>query len=135
MSPSSDRGAVEPVTALVAVFAVSMGLALYAGVLDETLATTTSERNLAPSAADAVESNLSTAGIVDPSRLDSAAATIPPGYERNVTLYVSDDHSSIRRWTSGPAPSANADLAVRTVSVSIGPGDVRRGRLVVRVWR
>ncbi|MBV0923667.1 hypothetical protein KTS45_05580 [Halomicroarcula limicola] len=129
MSRSSARGATEPLAALMAVFAVSAGLALYAGVLDDALATTGGERDVAAPTADAVERRLTTAGVVDPARIDGALAAVPTGYEANVTLRAE------RRWSVGPAPPADAASDYRTVSVALGPATVRRGTLRVRVWR
>jgi hypothetical protein len=129
MSRSSARAATEPLAALVAVFAVSTGLVLYAGVLDDTVADVTGDRNLATPAADAVERNLTTAGLVDPDRVEDSLSAIPSGYEGNVTLRAE------RRWTAGPTPPADADTDRRTVSVALGAATVRRGTLRVRVWR
>lgn len=129
MSRSSDRAATEPLAALVAVFAVSTGLALYAGVLDDSLAEATGERNVAGPTADAVERNLTTAGVVDPARVNDSLDAIPSGYEGNVTLRAE------QRYTVGPTPPADADTDHRTVSVALGPATVRRGTLRVSVWR
>ncbi|MBX0293471.1 DUF7285 family protein [Haloarcula nitratireducens] len=129
MSRSSARGATEPLAALVAVFAVSAGLALYAGVLDDALAATSGERNVAAPTADAVERHLTTAGVVDPERLDGALSAVPTGYEANVTLRAE------RRWSVGPTPQTDASRDHRTVSVALGPATVRRGTLRVCVWR
>lgn len=129
MSRSSDRAATEPIAALVAVFAVSAGLALYAGVLDETLAMATTDRDIAGPTADAVEQRLTTAGVVDPDRIDDSLRAIPTGYEGNVTLRA--EH----RWSVGERPPADAATDRRTVSVALGPATVRRGTLRVRVWR
>jgi len=129
MSHSSDRAATEPLAALVAVVAVSSGLALYAGVLDDTLADATGDRDVAGPTADAVERRVTTGGVVDPERVSDALAAVPSGYEGNVTLRAE------RQWSAGPAPPASADTDERTVSVALGPATVRRGRLTVTVWR
>ena len=129
MSRSSARAATEPLAALVAVVAVSTGLALYAGVLDGALASATGDRNVAAPAADAVERNLTSAGVVDPSRVNDSVGVVPERYEVNVTLRAG------QRWTVGPTPPASADTDRRTVSVALGPATVRRGILEVRVWR
>ncbi|MFC7019963.1 MULTISPECIES: DUF7285 family protein [Haloarcula] len=129
MSRSSARGAVEPTAALVAVTAVALGLSLYAGVLDEAVADATGTRNRAAATADAVERHLAPAGIVSPGRLASVREAIPSGYEGNVTL------ESAQRWAVGPTPPPAADTATRVVSVRLGAGVIRRGRLTVRVWR
>jgi hypothetical protein len=129
MSRSSVRGATEPLAALVAVFAVSTGLALYAGILDDSLAAGTGERDLATPTADAVERELTTAGVVDPSRVPASLSAVTDGYQANVTVRA--DH----RWAAGPKPPADADTDRRSVSVALGPATVRRGTLRVRVWR
>lgn len=129
MSRSSDRAATEPLAALVAVFAVTAGLALYAGVLDETLTGVAGDRDVATPTADAVERRMTTGGVVDPGRVPDSLAAIPSGYEGNVTLRAE------RQWSAGPTPPAGADTDTRTVSVALGPATVRRGRLTVVVWR
>jgi len=129
MSRSSAKAATEPLAALVAVVAVSAGLALYAGVLDDTLAGVGGKRDVAAPAADAVEQRVTTGGVVDPGRVSDSLAAIPSGYEGNVTLRAE------RQWSVGPTPPAHADTDNRTVSVALGPATVRRGRLTVAVWR
>jgi len=129
MSRSSARAATEPLAALVAVFAVSTGLALYAGVLDDAIAGATGDRNVATPTADAVERDLTSGGIVDPERVSDVLGEIPSGYEGNVTLRAD------QRWTAGPTPAEDADIDRRTVSVALGPATVRRGTLRVSVWR
>jgi len=129
MSRSSDRAATEPLAALVAVIAVSTGVALYAGALDDTLSRATGDRDVATPTADAVERRLTAAGLVDPARVDESLTVVPSGYEGNVTLRAEN------RWSAGPTPPARADTDSRTVSVALGPATVRRGRLRVAVWR
>jgi len=131
MSRSSDRATTEPLAALVAVFAVGVGLALYAGVLDDAFDTLNRDRNVAAPTADTVEQRLSSAGVVDPARIDVALDAIPAGYHGSVTVTVSDGG----RWNAGPTAPAGVDTDTRTVSVRVAPGTVRRGRLRVRVWR
>lgn len=128
MSFSSDRAATEPLAALVAVVAVAAGLALYAGVLDDALASASGERNVARPTGDAVERRLSTAGVVLPDRVDDALGAVPTGYEGNVTL------SAGERWCVGPSPPADATHNRRPVSVQVAPASVRRGTLRVSVW-
>ncbi|WP_424000036.1 DUF7285 family protein [Haloarcula salina] len=131
MSRSSDRATTEPLAALVAVFAVGVGLSLYAGVLDDAFGSLEQDRIVAAPTADAVEQRLSSAGVVDPARTDSALDALPAGYRGNVTVSVTD----AGRWSTGPTPPAGADSDTRIVSVRVAPGTVRRGRLRVRVWR
>lgn len=129
MSRSSARGAIEPTAALVAVTAVALGLSVYAGVLDGAMADATGTRNRAAATADGVERHITTAGVVSPDRFASVREAIPPGYGGNVTVV------SAQRWAVGPTPPPSADAATRLVSVRVGPGTVRRGRLTVWVWR
>lgn len=129
MSRLSARAATEPLAALVAVFAVSTGLALYAGILDDTLAGATGDRDIATPTADAVERELTTAGVVDPSRVADSLQAVPDRYHANVTVRAD------QRWAAGPAPPADAATDHRPVSVALGPATVRRGTLKVSVWR
>jgi hypothetical protein len=129
MSRSSVRAATEPLAALVAVFAVSTGLALYAGVLDGTLAETTGDRDLAGPTADTVERNITEAGVVDPKHVNGSLDVVPARYAVNVTLRAD------QQWSTGPTPPGAVDTDRRTVSVALGPATVRRGVLRVSVWR
>lgn len=129
MSRSSDRGAAEPLAALVAVFAVGLGVALYAGVLDGALAGMDTDRNRAAPTADLIERNHTAAGIFDPSGLSRSLTAVPGGYSGNVTVRAG------RRWTAGPTPPANSDRYRRAVSVRTAPGTVQRGTFTVTVWR
>lgn len=139
MSPSSacedrvrdggtDRAQVEPVAALVAVFAVCVGLALYAGVLSSVVPAT--DRDLAAPTLDRVHDRLSTGGVAVPGRLDLASAAGPAGYELNVSLTADDED-----WSVGPTPPVGAaDTASRTTGVRVAPGRVAPGRLRVVIW-
>ncbi|WP_336336940.1 DUF7285 family protein [Haloarcula brevis] len=131
MSLSSARATTEPVAALVAVFAVGLGLALYAGVIDDAFGTLDDDRNVATPTADAVEGRLSTAGVVQPARLGDALGAVPARYRGNATITATTGD----RWAVGREPPSGADTETRTVSVRVGPGAVRRGTLTVRVWR
>lgn len=146
------HGQVEPTAALVAVFAVSVGVSLYAGVLLEARPSEV-ERDVAPTAVDVVHERTSTAGVVDPGALDRAPTAAPEGYRLNATLRVGN-----RRWHVGPTTPADGDgsddadtvgdgnanpadantrtdVATRSVSVRLEPGSVRPGRLTVVVWQ
>jgi hypothetical protein len=131
MSPSSDRATTEPLAALVAVFAVTLGVALYAGVVDEAFGTLDDDRNIATPTADAVEQRLSSAGVVRPEGIDNALDAVPANYHGNATITATTGE----RWSGGRESPSNADTETRTVSVRVGPGAVRRGTLTVRVWR
>lgn len=122
------RAQVEPLAALAAVFAVCVGLALYAGVLSSV--TPETSRDLAEPTLDRVHDRLSTGGILVPDRLGSARAVGPDGYDLNLSVTADD-----RRWSVGPAPPVTAaDTASRATGVRVTPGRVASGRLRVVVW-
>jgi len=129
MSRSSGRGQVEPLAALVAVAVACLALSLYAGVLDATLPGPT-DRNLAESAVERVESTVAPTGVARPALLDEAQDAGPKGYTTNVTLSIEDD-----RWAAGPPLPQGADTETVRLGVRVGPAAVRTGRLRVGVWR
>ncbi|WP_336134656.1 DUF7285 family protein [Natronomonas amylolytica] len=128
-SPSPDRAQVEPLAALAAVFAVGVGLSLYAGALDGALAALDDDREMAPTAADAFVAEASSFGVVDPPLSTAAEAARPTGYRLNATLSVGE-----HRWQAGPPRPRTADCVERRVSARTAPGTVRPGRLEVCVW-
>jgi hypothetical protein len=122
------RAQVEPLAALAAVFAVCVGLALYAGVLSSV--TPETSRDLAEPTLDRVHDHVSTGGVTVPGRLDAATAVGPEGYDLNLSVTADD-----RRWSVGPTPPASAaDTASRSAGVRTTPGRVEPGRLRVVVW-
>lgn len=125
MSRSSARGYVEPLAALAAVFAVVVGLTVYAGGLEGVLRP--GDRSIAESVLDDVATAAETRGVVEPAAVETAAP--PAGWDANVTLATREG-----RITRGPTPPADADRATRRVSVRLAPGTVRPGRLVVEAW-
>ncbi|MDS0220680.1 hypothetical protein NDI54_04855 [Haloarcula sp. S1AR25-5A] len=131
MSPSSARATTEPLAALVAVFAVTLGMSLYAGVLDDAFRTLDDDRNIATPTADTVEQQVTSAGIVQPERLSMGLDTMPANYHGNATVATTTGE----RWSTGREPPNSADTETRTVSVRVRPGSVHRGTLTVRVWR
>lgn len=124
---SARRGSVEPIAAVAALFAVTAGLGLYAGVLDD--ARPTSDRDVATPTLDRVHERASDLTVVDPGAIDAARRAGPDGYRVNVTVRADG-----RRWAAGPAPPTRADHASRSVSVRLAPGRLRAGRLRVEVW-
>jgi hypothetical protein len=128
MSRSSDRAQTEPLAALVAVVAVGLGLSLYAGVLDAELSGG-SDRELADSAIERVESTVAPTAIALPDRIDHGQEAGPTGYHTNVTLTVDEE-----RWRAGPAVPQQADQATTRLGVRVGPARVRTGILRVQVW-
>lgn len=126
MPRSSDRGYVEPLAALAAVFAVAVGLTVYVGGLSGVLGP--DDRSAAETVLDDLVGTSATMGVVDPGAVRDAAP--PAGWQANVTLATRDG-----RWRRGPTPPAGADRATRRVSVRLGPGTIRPGRLTVEAWR
>ncbi len=125
----SDRGQAEPLAALAAVLAVSAGLTMYAGVLDD--ATPDRPESETPDAVlDGVHRSLALAGVTAPDRLDTVHGAVPDGWHANVTLTAADN-----QYQRGPTPPASAQRETRRVSVRIAPQRVEAGQLRVAVWR
>lgn len=129
MSSSWGRAQVEPLAALAAVFAVGVGLAMYAGALDTTLPLLTADRDVAPTAADRLTSVAATSGAVEPPLTGPVEEARPTGYELNATLTT-----AAGTWTGGPPRPPEPECERRAVSVRVGPGRVRPGRLEVCAW-
>jgi hypothetical protein len=136
MRRSSGRGQVEPTAALVAVFAVCVGLSLYAGVANDFAshrglsASSSGPDETARQAADAVADASRTSGVIVPDRLPSALDAGPSGLRLNATLSTAD-----RRWRAGPTPPPRSAVARLRVTTVVGPGDVDPATLRVEVWR
>lgn len=126
MPRSSARGYVEPIAALAAVFALGVGLTLYAGTLAD--AGAGNDRQVARTVLDSLTREAETLAVLRPARLRTAA--VPTGWSANLTLV-----SPAGRWTRGEVPPPDADRASERVAVRLGPGTVRPGRLRVAVWR
>ena len=129
MSSSSGRAQTEPLAALVAVFALGVGLSLYAGALDATLPALTTDREMAPYAADRLVAESSAFGAVVPPLEDHVAPARPTGYELNASLRTDEG-----TWVAGPDRSSAAECVDRSVTVRVAPGRVRPGLLEVCVW-
>lgn len=129
MPSSSDKGQTEPLAALLAVFALGLGLSLYVGVLDSTLPLLSSERDITPTAAERLVTESSSFGVLDPPIAGPAAASRPTGYELNATVRADG-----AVWTGGPTRVESSDCTTRSVSVRTAPGRVRPGLLEVCVW-
>ncbi len=125
---SPDRAQTEPTAAIVAVFAVCVGLLAYTGILADAMPE--SNRNLAPATLSEIRQTASSNGVVAPERLATGTRAKPDGYDLNVTL-------STDSWTreEGPPVPTNADSAETLVSVRIAPGQIRPARLRVAMWR
>jgi len=132
MPSSSGRGQVEPLAALAAVFAVGVGLTLYAGALGETLPRLSTDRDVAPTATDRLTAEASALGAVDPPLEGPAAAARPAGHRLNATL-----RTAASTWHAGPTlpgRSAPTECERRRVTARVAPGRIRPARLEVCVW-
>ena len=127
MSRSSDSAQVEPLAALVAVFAVCVGIGLYVDVHEDVWPTT--DREIAPTATDRFVTEATEFGVLVPPFDGAADAARPRAYALNAT--VRTDHGT---WYVGAEPPADAARAERRVSVRVEPGRVRPGRVEVSVW-
>jgi hypothetical protein len=116
--------------ALAAVFAVTVGLGIYAGGLQAALPPAGDEQ-LAPTALDAAAERTSdTTGTLTPRHLSRALGAAPSGHRLNATLTADG-----RQWRVGPPiPAAAADSSARRVAVRIAPNRTAVGRLRVVVW-
>jgi hypothetical protein len=125
MPHSSAEGATEPLAAIAALFAVGVGLTVYAGALPDPGGTDSVD----PEAVlGEVRAAATTDGVLDPDAVSTAV--VPAGWRVNVTL-----ETRIGRVTVGPEPAPNAATASRPLTVALAP-DVRGpGRLSVAVWR
>lgn len=130
MSSSSGRAQVEPLAALAAVFAVGVGLGLYAGALDGAVAALSTDRTVAPAAADRLLAAASSFGAVEPPLEGAAAEARPTAHRLNATLRTRN-----ASWTAGAPAPASAACERRRVGVRVAPGRVRPGRLEVCTWR
>ncbi|WP_435345402.1 DUF7285 family protein [Haloarchaeobius sp. HRN-SO-5] len=126
---STRRGQTEPTAALVSVFAVCVGLALYAGALEGTLAGDDRSRAVAEPTLERVHETLAPAGVADPDALSDTLDAGPDGYHLAVSVAADGE-----RWRAGPAAPETAATAARPVSVSVAPGVVVAGTLRVEVW-
>lgn len=131
-SPSANRGAVEPLAALVGVLAVSAGLSLYVVALDA--ATPTPESHAADLELDRVEREVTVGGVVRPERLRAIEREVP------ITVELETKQRRWRVGVGGATPKAGgtldprkAALAERSVSVAVAPGETSRGTLRVAV--
>lgn len=129
MSRSSVRGQVEPLAALVVLLAVCGAVSTYVTALDR--ASPAPNRDVATPTLERVLDTLADGGIARPARTERAQETGPSGYRLNLTVAAGG-----RRWDAGPAPPSRsaADTAARSMSVRLGPGQVRPGRVRVEVW-
>lgn len=122
------HGQVEPLAALVALFAVGVALSAYAGILTDVFPTT--DRNVAEPTVRRAVTELRVGAVVSPGRLARGLRGAPEGYDCNLTLTAAG-----RTWHAGPAiPGRNFDSATRTASVRVAPGRIRPGKIRAVVW-
>ncbi|SFR33399.1 MULTISPECIES: DUF7285 family protein [Halorubrum] len=132
---ASDRAAVEPIAALVAVTVVGLALGLYAGALDD--AAPDRSGRAAEAALDRAERAVTVGGVVDPRRLRRVEA---PGTATAIELEANGE-----RWLAASGPDAPGPpgarspdavaVAERRVTVRVAPGRNVRGTLRAVVWR
>lgn len=127
-----SRGQVHPIAALVALTAVGMGLALYAGAIGDVTPDRNPDRDRALLLFERVHDDVVAVGVARPNRLGVPDAA-PANADVGVALV-----SGEKRWTAGtvdtnrPFPP-DADVATGAVSVRVGPGETRAGELRVVV--
>jgi len=127
-----SRGAVLPIPALIAAAVVCLSLSVYATTLHDR--DPGPERSvIRPATADALEA-ASESGIVEPSRLDDALATIPEGYEANLTVRAEGERRSVGPAPPGDASSGDAEVRTRVVTIRVGQGQFRPGEFEVILW-
>lgn len=132
---AADRGAVEPLAALVAVLAVGAALGLYAGVVNDVGTDTTGEPTDAADVMDRIERDVTVGGVARPSRLDALDETRVP-----TTVELEADGESWQaglggaRETedrSGAADRRSESTVERRATVRVGAGQNVAGTLRV----
>lgn len=121
------RGQTEPIAAIVAVLAIGVGLALYAGVAADQQPDT--EGTDAEATMERVTADLLEDGVLDPN-----GWIRPERYERpGESVRISTEW---KQGTThyGPDPPPDADVARRPVTLSAIDGVQYSGVLIVKVW-
>lgn len=121
------RAQVEPTAAIAAGLVVGLALAAVGGAFARAQPAPT-DPNDAELTIERVHEAVSEAGAVLPRRLSTDEC--PASHGCNVSLSVGR-----QRWAVGDDPGATPATASRHVSVAVGPGRRRVGRLRVVVWR
>jgi|AntRauMinimDraft_4_1070384.scaffolds.fasta_scaffold00237_21 hypothetical protein len=129
-----ERAAVEPIAALVAVLAVGAALGLYTVALSD--ATPETERPSAEAALDRIEPDVTTGGVVDPTRLNDIEFRFATALE----LTADGERWRVDSGDGAPEsataqPLGSVAVAERTVTVRVDPGRNVRGTLRVMVRR
>ncbi|MES3161352.1 MAG: hypothetical protein PPP55_07245 [Halorubrum sp.] len=132
---ATDRAAVEPTAALVAVFAVGIALGLYVGVLDDVTASSGGPGD-ADALLESTERELTVGGVVRPDRLEEVRTDRVPA---TIELRTASGTWRVASETAGVTGPTRADtrsdaVAERRVTVRVGPGTNAPGtlRVVVR---
>ncbi|WP_459824125.1 DUF7285 family protein [Halorubrum luteum] len=128
-----ERGAVEPLAALVALVAVGAALGLYTVAIDD--AAPDRDTNHATAALDRVERETMTGGVVDPDRLADLEHETRP----DAAVEVVTEQGAWRTTTGADAPDdaverPGVDVVARPVTVRVAPGENARGVLRVGVY-
>ncbi|GAB3686202.1 hypothetical protein GCM10028857_17900 [Salinarchaeum chitinilyticum] len=121
------RGQAEPIAAIVAVLAIGMGLAMYAGVAaDRSPSTdpTDAEATMAQ-----VTAKLAPDGVVANDADLAPEQFTRPGEAGRIELAYRNTTDA-----SGPTPPPDADVASRPVTVQIAPSWQVAGNLTLWVW-
>lgn len=121
------RGQAEPIASLVAVLAIAMGIALYAGVAaDRSHGTTSTD---ADATMERITADLVHDGVIDENTSLDPEQFTRPGEAARIELTYRDANGS-----HGATPPPDADVASRPVTVQIAPGWQVAGNLTVWVW-
>lgn len=124
---SDNRGYIEAITGLLAVFLVAVGISLFAGILTET---PDQETRLPVTATlEQTVTHYVDGGAIDPQAIDNPSELAPPGYDVRVIV-----KTQRQTWIHGETAPPTAVSAARSVGVRVAPGTYRAGTLRVEVW-
>ena len=142
------RGQSEPLAALIAVSLVCLVVSTCVVLLAKTAETSGTDRSVDEPTADAVWQAISDDGMFDAGttiQQKVAPGTLPEGYNVAVTVSYIDgngERTAVGEASfdgSGKTASLSvpeeAEQVTRAVTVRVGPGDKRPGRLTVEVWK
>lgn len=143
-----SRGQSEPLAALIAVSLVCLVVSTCVVLLAKTAETSGTDRSVDEPTADAVWQAISDDGVFDAGTTIEqkiSPETLPEGYNVAVTVSYIDgngERTSVgaEAFDSSGEPAAlsvpdEAEQVTRAVTVRVGPGDKRPGRLTVEVWK
>lgn len=121
------RGQAEPIAAIVAVLAIGIGLALYAGVAADRQPET--EPTDAEATMERVTADLLEDGVYGSDRLARPERYERPGEAVRITIEWKG-----RPMSYGPRAPPDADVARRPITVQAASGAQHSGVLIVEVW-